>query len=710
MKINIGSSFKSYKHKAHITNNTTTNFGSVQPIFCRKLHAGDSISLNIGQFVRLMPMPYPTLGEIGLKTKAVFVPMGDIALPYDNYLSQTNYQFAQGAAIPTNLPALSMSSLMTYFLNQSRYAFSKSYTYTPVPIPPQDAIADKPLGGSDVSYEYANLIPDTPVYQDDLLKDMYKQIGILDYTGVYSSEEHANGGMTDLVASDITPQNADFLTFVKTDGSISSFATSTQSGSANRVVCYRLTQDGYNVVRALRSLGYSLNSNDSTPVNVMPIIAYAKALFDSFGIQRDMSYTDSNLYVAIKSISEMSTFWTGTNPPTLTTFVALILGYIADFSWCTLPTDFVSAHMVSPYGLGSTREQIPDIYPSTDDALQTNVGTIPAYPAIGQNQTQPALVLNGGSINQIQLNLLQRLTSIFAQDSIIGRNIKRYLQQRYGAQISNQIYSEVYDCGQAHTPIQISDLYSTSDTLTATGGSQLGSFAGKGAGSGSGKFGVSKVRTDGYFIVFQWIEPNESYFQGMATELYYVNSCDEARPEYDALGYEATRFGAIADLNDVNATNFDPTKTFGFIPRYSGWKNYKSVINGDLRLRRYGSDMQCFYLDQFRKQYDQIWDPSNSSLQTAQNVIPPAGDGWRFFGKYPYLQCFNRIFYNSQEYGDMPYSYTAYQDMTSDHIPDNFIIHNIIDIVETNHLKPLSNSYDTFIDGINNSSHDVSQS
>lgn len=716
MKIQIGTTNKKYKHNARITANTTANFGGVQPIFCRKLHARDSISMNINQFVRLMPMPYPTLADVNLKTKAVFIPIGDIAQPYDNYLSQTNYQFTLGKYIPTALPRFSMNTIMTYILNQSDYAFSQSFTYKPGTggLPVVDGVRpDKPLGSSSSSSGMVGsgtLTPNTPAYHDDILIAMYEAIGLTDHTGIYSSVANAgDDGFVDLVAADVTPQNCDFILFVNTDGTLGTFSTGDTTGTAAQCVCYRLTQLGSILIKALRGLGYSCNPADNERVNFLPVVAYCKALYDSFGIQRDKSYTDTELYANIKNMSDTYSIWQGSqeNPVSANALMASFLEFIADYSWCTLPTDFISAHTLTAYG--SNSELIPNdptsnssgntVYPATETYSSASTGTpVLANASLG---IQP--------LTSIQLQLLQRVTSLFAQDSVIGKNIKRYIQNRYGADISNQIYDTAYNCGDIFTPIQISDINSTADT-TGSDGSQLGSYAGKGVGSGNGKLSVSDVATDGYFIVFQWIEPNENYFQGMATELYYVTAPDEARPEYDALGYEVTRQGAISDLNDVGAKNFNPSASFGFIPRYSGWKNYRNLVNGDLRLRRYGSDMQCFYLDKYIKTFDYTYDVDSKDLKTGYHQTPVAGDQWRFLGKYPWMQSFNRIFYNNAEYGDAPYTQGAYNGMKNDHVPDNFIIHNVISLVETNKLKPISNSYDTFIDEVNNGSTDISQS
>ena len=115
MKISIGQSNKLYTHKFRPTCNTSASFGDVQPILCRKLHGKDSINVNTSNFVRLMPMPYPSLADINLKTHARFVPMGEIAPWYDNYLSQTpfyqNSGTPQSAFVPKFQPCVMISEL-----------------------------------------------------------------------------------------------------------------------------------------------------------------------------------------------------------------------------------------------------------------------------------------------------------------------------------------------------------------------------------------------------------------------------------------------------------------------------------------------------------------------------------------------------------------------------------------------------------------------
>ena len=103
MKINIGTGYKKYQHQYKSSNNTSAGFGDVQPLLCRMMLPDSSISVKLSQFVRLMPMPYPTLGSIQIKNVAKFVPIGDIFAPFDALLAGLPYHTSLSTSvIPIN--------------------------------------------------------------------------------------------------------------------------------------------------------------------------------------------------------------------------------------------------------------------------------------------------------------------------------------------------------------------------------------------------------------------------------------------------------------------------------------------------------------------------------------------------------------------------------------------------------------------------------
>lgn len=632
MKISIGQSSKLYTHKFRPTCNTSASFGDVQPIMCKKLHGKDSINVNLNNFVRLMPMPYPTLSNIQLKTTARFVPCGDIAPWYDNYLSQTPFfQNGQSAFIPLHQPNIKVDSIWSL------------------------------------------------VFEDDTY---------------YATSVTAPN-------SEITAANADYI----------------YQKDANTTKYYKLTQNGYILYRTLLSLGYRPAAGDSTLVNVMPMFAYAKAVWDTFGIKSRETFEDTGVYHAIQQLcSNNSSFTTDSASNTITS-LRMLFRYISDYSYCTLPTDFLSAHQVTPYG-GLASFAHGEVDPD-DDTYGSNSILTPTH-VVGDTTKGPAnstaelkSTVNSAyapSLTKIQLNLLTRLTQMFAKDSIIGNNIKEYIEKRFGSEISNQLYAVSNLAGNAVSHINVSDVDSLADTVDENGpaavGSYLGSYAGKGIGSGDGQFSI-KVDKDGYFVMLQWIEPQEGYFSQLNPELQYYSQADEARPEYDALGYELTPLSCawtdnqIASYKDVIAN----TDSFGFIPRYSGWKTMPNIVSGDLRLRRYESEMKTFYLDR-----DPIFHQLDDSNAISIQKCPKASEVWRYFGKYPQLQNFNRIFYNSEFSTNSTVDPVSGDVTIGNHVPDNFIIHNVLDVTLRNKLKPMALSYDTFIEDVDNGSTEVSQS
>lgn len=633
MKISLGQSNKLYTHKHCPTCNTSASFGDVQPIFCKKLHGKDSINVNLSNFVRLMPMPYPTLANIKLKTVGRFIPCGDIAPWYDNYLSQTPFfQNTPLPFVPLHQPNVKVSSLWSLLFQNSTYFASSSTTET----------------------------------------------------------------------ADLTAANADYV----------------EQTAATAFKFYRLTQQGYIVYRTLLSLGYRPSPSDETLVNIMPILAYCKMLWDVFGVKSNKSFEDTQVYVAIQKLCSNSTSFTTDNADNTHVAITSLFYYIGDYSYCTLATDWLSAHQVTPYGgldANAHGEALPD-----DDTYGTNsdlkpVDTEPGMK--GPEQSVPRLSLststsNAPALTKIQLSLLTRLTQMFAKDSIIGYNIKEYIEKRFGSAISNQLYNESYFAGKSIAHINVSDVDSLADTADTTGssptGSYLGSYAGKGIGSGNGQFSI-KADKDGYFILIQWIEPDEDYFSFLNPELQYYSQADEARPEYDALGYELTPLSCAWTDNQISSIqdHINNSDAFGYIPRYSGWKYIPNIVSGDLRLRRFEGEMKPFYLD--RDPILHQLDTKGSTPSIVVQKAPKASEIWRYLGKYPQLQNFNRIFYNSEFSVNSSYDVDGNVNIGK-HVPDNFIIHNVLDVTLRNRLKPMALSYDTFIDDVDNNSTPVSQS
>lgn len=99
--ISLGKQTKKYTRDLSFDNNTTMDFGFVQPLFCQLLLPDSDFSISAKQLVRLAPMPCPSFARVSLVTKYVFVPWSDICGYYEAMLANMPYK---GNIVPTTLP------------------------------------------------------------------------------------------------------------------------------------------------------------------------------------------------------------------------------------------------------------------------------------------------------------------------------------------------------------------------------------------------------------------------------------------------------------------------------------------------------------------------------------------------------------------------------------------------------------------------------
>ena len=106
-------------------NNTTYDWGSVQPLMSKMMLPDSSINVNMEQLTRLAPMVVPTFGRVKLKNIAHFVPMQEIFPNWDAMMSQTkvtrpnlgsNGQITSVSYVPKYVPYINNNILAAYIL------------------------------------------------------------------------------------------------------------------------------------------------------------------------------------------------------------------------------------------------------------------------------------------------------------------------------------------------------------------------------------------------------------------------------------------------------------------------------------------------------------------------------------------------------------------------------------------------------------------
>lgn len=658
MKFSIGIGQKMYNHVGQVTNSSSCGFGEVQPVFSAIMLPKSTMSVKIAQKARLLPMPYPTFGHLSLETVGKYVSFGDVFPQLDNLLSGLPYKYL--------------------------------------------TIGE----GNTVDYTSA-LVKSYPFISNKYLQE------ILLGTDYSTFTTYADSTVTTTSVNDVTPDGADYVVRVN-------------NNSTNKVdlKCYKYNDRGLRLRKIFLGLGYNPSSDDSSTLNLLPLLCYYKAYFDEFAPKRFVSFQDTKCFVIIKLFEQFPELFvdgvdgfkagdvvhfidnsTGSTP----FYSALSDFFKTELSECfaTEPTDWVSMHTAAILNGTTDVEPLPSDVSNPGSLAVSNVG-------VGSPVSS-----SSSKITKVQLDLLRRITSSVTRDSLVGRSIKKWLDNKYGADITNQIYEDTITLGHSSLHVTISDVESTADTFSSLGtdgtspsptGSLIGSYAGKGYGDGVGQYSA-KSKSFGLFVVLMWLKPHEDYYQGIDTRLCAKRTDELPQPLYDGIGYEITPRSAIwsdnglsvGDVKDAaQSAVIDDSSAFGYAPRYSGFKRYKSVINGDMSLRSKRESSKCMYLDKeiiFRSLDGvTLLGTSNTKYGLNLNQVPRASTEWRYIMKYPWLQNFNRIFYAPGQLqwsnGPGPLG-SSLLDKNRPH-DDNVLVHSLIQIAESNYLRPLSQSYDTF--------------
>lgn len=663
--ISLGKSTKKYLRNTDFDNNTTMDFGFCQPLFCQFLLPDSNISVSAKQLVRLAPMPVPSFARVSLVNKFIFVPWSDLCGYYEAMLSNMPYN---GSLVPTELPYVYNAYLSMCLL-------------------------DNGLGSVATFYEVDTTVPSPITYKMCTAMDALKYSNSLQTLWETELSLHdCNKKFTLTPAqykdSAVSPNSADYLVnFV--------------SGEKHVIAAFRYSTRAKHLRSVLIGLGYSLAMQDWSKVIGLPLFAFYKAWFDTYAPKRSVAWTDTSVFKILKSVSDDYL-------PNLCNDEDNMDSVLRALSDCYYVSndDFVSVHRVD----------IDNVSLGAFSFVDSNGGISDSQPV--STFTQPSIT---GDIRLIALDVVKRLTRFVNKDSVIGQKMSTWVRNHFNAQVANSLYQDVYQVKTDILPLQINDVFSTADTADASSqsGERLGSYAGKGIGFGDTGCRFHSDR-HGYLLCISAIVPKSGYFQGNDTSLYGLDRFTLPSADFDALGMEVTPFGFIAgdigftDMTASTDQKLDYSAGFGFVPRFSGYKFKKNIVNGDMSRRSLIDSMSPYYLDRILQTGDALYqsmaDNKFAQIRQFYPSLPKASEQWRYLTKYPWLGDYDRIFYNDNVYHG---STSTPVDSSSEDIdgsaarPDNFIVQSLFTMKIQDVLKPLAMSYDTFDEDSDNTSTEV---
>ena len=689
----LGTQRKNYTHNLSFDNNTTMEFGVIQPLLSQIMFPKSKIKVSAKQLVRLAPMPTPSFARMFLQNYATFVKMTDVVPYFESFLSKIPFTSSSKTYTPISLPIISNKLLTYYLLSFAKYSLYKQ--------------TNTVLNG----YDFELVTKSTVSYHDVV-------------TNAVSSFQNKYGF--------VTGKNFAFmlssLNCMLNEGTSSSFAGATDvvypsesdytcvftaSDNHKYMFCFRFSDHLKRLRKVFVGLGYDINLTSDSSVSFAPLLAFYKSYYNLFGLTRDLPFETTNCFSIIKLIEDYTFDFTHTrfvSENTSQDFVKL-KKFLDDCSnlWYTSSNSYIAAHrdnLVNGTPLRTLNTLLQQNgYYTVNSVPDSNYNVIPEVPTISYLRSR----IKETYFSQLSLDVLKRLTQFVNKDSVIGKRMSDWVRVHYGADVSNSLFEDSFRINQWSTAVDIDDVFSTSDTAdigTANKGDFLGSYAGKGSGFSSSGFSFT-APVHGYCFVLSTLVPITNTFQGTDPTLLGVDLDTFPQPEYDAHGFEATPRSVFFGDNSVCLdTEKKSSDTFGFVPRYTGFKVKKNIVNGDMDLGYFKTDLHPYFNDRLFYNSSLGFSLNGNTNVTLTNVstdnCPNASTEYQKLCRYAFMGDFNRLFYNSGSVFNDAVTYIR-------DIPhsDNFIVQTVFDVRVSNFLKPVQNSYDTFDDDVDNNTTSV---
>lgn len=245
------SAHKNYTHNMSFDNNTTMDFGFLQPLLSQYMLPNSTIKVDSKQLVRLAPMPTPSFARMYLQNYARFVKMTDVVPYYESLLSGISFTTPSGVSVkPVQMPVTTNAFLLWNVLCLSACSVYKlvsgsSKEWTP-----------KVITGGDIGV-FSNYLAIRLGFSNPVLSDFQPDF--------IQDEENM-----------VSPLQADYIVELVGDD------------ENTYLFCFLFSSRAKRLRKQFIGLGYSLNGEDNKFVSIAPLLAYYKAYYDYFGLTRDV--------------------------------------------------------------------------------------------------------------------------------------------------------------------------------------------------------------------------------------------------------------------------------------------------------------------------------------------------------------------------------------------------------------------------------------
>ena len=766
-KIKIGrKSDRNFFNKSHDVN-TTSDFGFCQPTILENIPADSKLTLQTSSFVRLAPLPVPTFGRINVKFHTAFVPYRDVFLAYDNFLAQKSVVSGVRHYIPKSADTITNSRLFNFIFNLSYLAskrsdintvkdglFFRMALFTRNNVNPtrgqlfirRDSYYDPLNSVSDLqnfnNYDRQNAFQlysayfggdeNTRSVFDQFMIDTFGQQG--NYLG--SNYATANNGRYDMTmfsnaslqqyykdayvpvgapfggvdrlcftglndydlpffSEDVSLENADFVCKLPNVSNVGLLdnSGSLQYGTFSDTFCaFKLTRLGRRLFKVLTAAGVNFGYKDK-PVDVLSLLSYYKVWFDKYNPGRNLQWLDTNCYYLIHSYYDfgyvlnqiydfdsisVDQFSFGTRE-----YRKRFGQFLCDLSECcyVLPIDNVTVATETPL------LEVADNMQSVNELSVHFSNDRPDFSAnanVSGNQIYGEFLTTrytGG----LGVKLLNRIYHFMNKNSVLGARVNEFLKaHNLGSDLPESLV-----LGDTDYSVMVEDQFSSAETAEG----YLGEYAGKGKQFNQGDFMKFYTPNSGVLVQFFCIVPYGGYVQGGRKAM--VNRFDFYNALYDSLGMQPmTQYEVSSRTFYLNGIQSD--SIFGFVPQYFDKKVHNNLANGGFALRSQMGQFLPYSLDRIFSCPDVVLKKFTNGQQVREVVMETKGvdliadEYLRYIGRSDGFGNYNRIFYDTTG------------------LTDNFIVDIVHEFKQYSPMKPVSESFDTFDDELDNGSNQIS--
>lgn len=705
--------------------NTTADFGSVQPAQVKLMVPYSKGSMSTRSLTRLAPMVAPAFGRVKFKLYHQFVACKDVCKTFDALMSQTPYYHSgtDATVFKGSIPNTRLSFLTVLCLIGARVTMYKrsegsngiSYTSFDQNSNASVVSAFQAAALADMGIQPLSTDSVTGLSGDDRLVLPTNNFGgsnniVLPLSNAADTWSDALGNTHSWIydLGYISNSGAAINDPITLDEADLVWEAGYGSGQSEYVYAFRLSSVGKRLRKILIGCGYQLDLSADTEVSVLPLFAFYKAYWNLFGLTQWQNYETTPLAKLIDFVAAYNVVNFGTSNFNNATFGSqfrtIFLAFLKDlcFTFYTESVDYVSSHLPSTAVSKAPTLQFVDV---------TNNDSVQEVDSAGGPDGTPSSVVNGHAfIKQIEhgeldAEYLKRLYKWVNRNTVIGRRIGEILRAQGLGKFVDSCKTDFI--GYTEDLVQISDVISQADThSTGNVGKYLGEYGGRGLQFTQSKNFTYENDEFGYWITLMVIVPECGYMQQLDPTILVKGKFDFYNPDFDSMGFEAQTKRIVQGARDWNFTantNGTLDATFGYAPRYFGFKFAQNVNNGDITRRGSRDGYLPYTLDKFIDAGSPRITRTSLMVYTAErqltpNDLPIAGNAYRYIGRYPWMGNFNRIFANTE--GDLATARAIHWaegslDWWFANANDNFLISSIFNFVAWSPMLAVEDSFET---------------